>query len=68
MSKKRMRMSDYLWGKGFDQRVGHGATQNDPRILEHLWPPVLWNAARSLSMAARDVLDVKIPAEASPVV
>jgi len=44
------------------------STQNNPRILDLLLPPVLWHAARSLSMAARDVLEVKIPAEGSPVV
>jgi len=42
--------------------------QNDTSILECLLPLVLWNAARYSSMAARDVLGVKIPAEGSPVV
>jgi hypothetical protein len=38
------------------------ATQHDSRILECLFPPVLWNASRYISMAERDVLGVKIPA------
>ena len=44
------------------------ATQNGPRILDRLLPPMPCNAARSNSMAARDVLGVKIPAEGRPVV
>jgi hypothetical protein len=42
-------------------------THNDTRILTRFWPPGLWNAAHSISMAERDVLGVKIPAEGSPV-
>ena len=48
---------------GFDHRVGHWATQNDLSILERLLPPMLWKATRSISLAACDVLGMKIPAE-----
>jgi len=44
------------------------AIQHDTSILACLSPPVLWNAAHYISMAARDVLGVKIPAEGRPVV
>jgi hypothetical protein len=44
------------------------ATQNDTSILEASLPPVLWHAARALSLAQRAVLAVKIPADARPVV
>ena len=43
-------------------------TQNNPRILERLLPPMAWNAVRYSSMAERDVLGVKIPPESSPAV
>jgi hypothetical protein len=41
-------------------------TQNDPSMLTRFWPPVCWNAAHALSMAARD--EGKIPEGGSPVV
>ena len=44
------------------------ATQNDTRIFKRFWPPVLWSAALSSSMAERDVWSVKIPDEGSPAV
>ncbi len=71
-------MGDRSLGERCARRIGLGsasitvsatwAMQNDARILEYLLPPVLWSAARYSSMAARDVLGVKIPAEGSPVV
>jgi|GEM_PF-5463457 len=44
------------------------ATQNDTRNLEGLLPPMLWNAARALSMVQRAVLAVKIPDDERPMV
>jgi hypothetical protein len=43
------------------------SAQDDTRILEHLFPPVLQETARYISMAARDELGMKIPAEGSAV-
>jgi integral membrane sensor domain MASE1 len=44
------------------------ATPHAARVLECLFLPILWSAARYVNMAARDVLGVSIPVERSPVI
>jgi hypothetical protein len=56
------------FSEDFDDRVGHGATEHDIRILMYVWPPEIWNAAHALGMAERDVLEVKIPAAGRSVI
>jgi len=44
------------------------ATLHAARVLECLFLPILWSAARYVNMAPRDVLGVSIPVERSPVI